>query len=157
MNISSLESGEQEVSDSDAQLVIAVCRANQLLSDTFIAVIGNGCGCTLAQLCGVDDLDDFVQEVFLRAWRGLPKFRQSSQCSTWLYRITWNVAIDYRHAKGKARSRQSRLSPSDAPTGTARLQQLHYEDVVERGLRSLSLNHRAVLVLHEQSGSALYA
>jgi DNA-directed RNA polymerase specialized sigma24 family protein len=39
-------------------------------------------------------LDDLVQEVFLRAWKGLPKFRQNAQFSTWLYRIAWNVASD---------------------------------------------------------------
>ena len=43
---------------------------------------------TLHQLCGADSLDDLVQEVFLRMWKGLPHFRQSAQFSTWPYRIT---------------------------------------------------------------------
>ena len=48
----------------------------------------------LFQLCEAAALDDLVQEVFLRAWKGLPKFRQTAQFSTWLYRIAWNVASD---------------------------------------------------------------
>ena len=49
---------------------------------------------TLYQLCGPSCLDDLVQEVFMRAWKGLPKLRQTCEFSTWLYRISWNVASD---------------------------------------------------------------
>ena len=59
---------------------------------------------TLYQLCGADGLDDLEQDV-LRAWKGLPKFQQSAQFSTWLYRITFNVASDRRKALAKMRSR----------------------------------------------------
>jgi RNA polymerase sigma factor (sigma-70 family) len=59
----------------------------------------------LYQLCDLTTLDDLVQEVFLRAWKGLPKFRQSSQFSTWLYRIAWNVASDRRQTLAQDRSR----------------------------------------------------
>ena len=103
---------------------------------------------TLFQLCGEAELDDLVQEVFLRAWKGLPKFRQSAQFSTWLYRITWNVATDRRRIQGKARS-QPLLSPLVPPADQSDLTQLHYEDLVQRGLQALSLDHRAVLVLHD--------
>lgn len=104
---------------------------------------------TLHQLCGVDALDDLVQEVFLRVWKGLPKFRQSSQFSTWLYRITWNVAIDCRRKKGKTRSHLTHLPMPEPSIDQAVLHQLHYEDLVQRGLQTLSLDHRAVLVLHD--------
>ena len=43
-----------------------------------------------------DDVDDILQETFLRAWKGLPKFRGDAQFSTWLYRIGVNTAIKYR-------------------------------------------------------------
>ncbi len=106
---------------------------------------------TLFQLCGADGLDDLVQEVFLRAWKGLPRFRQSAQFSTWLYRIAWNVATDNRRAQGKARTHFQQWSGvlAAARTEGPELTQLHYEDVVQRGLQALSLEHRAVLVLHD--------
>ena len=104
---------------------------------------------TLYQLCGSDGLDDGVQEVFLRAWKGLPQFRQSSQFPTWLYRITWNVATDCRREKGQRRSRLSQLPTAELTSDHAGLRRLHYEDLVQRGLQSLSLDHRAVLVLHD--------
>jgi RNA polymerase sigma-70 factor (ECF subfamily) len=107
----------------------------------------------LYQICDHDAIDDLVQEVFLRVWKGLPKFRQSSQFSTWLYRIVWNVASDYRQAAAKGRSRLQILtqhSPKqqDAPD----LIQLHYQDIVRRGLQELSFDHRTILVLHDLEG-----
>lgn len=43
-----------------------------------------------------DDVDDIVQELFIRAWKGLPRFRGDAQFSTWLYRIAVNTAIKHR-------------------------------------------------------------
>ena len=109
---------------------------------------------TLYQLCGNNRLDDLVQEVFLRVWKGLPKLRQTAYFSTWLYRITWNVATDERRQFAKyglavaedLSEIETRVSrPQDSPN----LMQLHYQDVIQRGLQSLSLEHRAVLVLHD--------
>ena len=36
-----------------------------------------------------------MQEVFLRVFRGINKFRGSSKLSTWIYRIAVNVGKDY--------------------------------------------------------------
>jgi RNA polymerase sigma-70 factor, ECF subfamily len=111
---------------------------------------------TLYQLCGADTLDDLVQEVFLRAWKGLKSFRQSAQFSTWLYRITWNVACDRRRILAKARSKQVNLEDDtqlenlqDLSHTPAEINNLHYQDLVRRGLHHLSDDHKSVLVLHD--------
>ena len=115
---------------------------------------------TLYQLCGSDGLDDLVQDVFLRAWKGLAKFRQSAQFSTWLYRIAFNVASDRRKALAKMRSRHVSVEDDQlenlADDAIAResdsqpsLTQMHYQDLMQRGLAKLSEDHRAVLVLHD--------
>ena len=54
-------------------------------------------------------LDDLAQEVFLRVWKGLPKLKHQENFSTWLYRITWNVASDQRQAFAKQHSFDSQL------------------------------------------------
>jgi RNA polymerase sigma factor (sigma-70 family) len=95
-------------------------------------------------------LDDLVQEVFLRAWKGLPKFRQDAQFSTWLYRIAWNVASDRRQTLAQDRSRLQTIAQNIATQhDDPDLMQLHYQDVVQTGLSLLSDEHRAVLVLHD--------
>jgi len=44
-----------------------------------------------------DDVDDVAQDVFVQAWRALPKFRGDARFSTWLYRIATNMAIKQWH------------------------------------------------------------
>jgi RNA polymerase sigma-70 factor (ECF subfamily) len=41
-----------------------------------------------------DDACDFTQEVFLKAYRNLPRFEGRSRFSTWLYKIAYNTAIN---------------------------------------------------------------
>jgi len=43
-----------------------------------------------------EDAKDIYQEVFLRVYRGLPKFKFQSEFSTWLYRITTNVCLTHQ-------------------------------------------------------------
>jgi RNA polymerase sigma-70 factor (ECF subfamily) len=40
-----------------------------------------------------EDAADFAQEVFLRAYRGLHRFKGESALATWLYRIAVNVCL----------------------------------------------------------------
>jgi len=63
-----------------------------------------------------DDVDDIVQELFIRAWKGLPRFRGDAQFSTWLYRIAVNTAIKHR-ARRKNEASVS-LSAEDCLGGT---------------------------------------
>ena len=73
----------------------------------------------LGMLADTSDAADGTQEVFLKAFRGIRKFRQGSSLKTWLYRIAirealnhkrWfkrhlqkNVSIDAEPEEGKAR------------------------------------------------------
>jgi RNA polymerase sigma-70 factor, ECF subfamily len=45
------------------------------------------------------DASDMAQEVFLRAYRALEKFRGDSAFSTWLYRIAVNTCLSFRSAR----------------------------------------------------------
>ena len=50
------------------------------------------------------DAADITQEVFLRAWKSLDSFRGDSSLSTWLYRVTANLCVDFarrRAAEGQ--------------------------------------------------------
>jgi len=48
-----------------------------------------------------DDAKDILQEVFLRAYRALPKFSFKSEFSTWMYRIVTNVCMTYHSRRTK--------------------------------------------------------
>jgi RNA polymerase sigma-70 factor (ECF subfamily) len=41
-----------------------------------------------------DRVDDALQEAYLKAFRGLGRFRADCSVATWLYRITYNACLD---------------------------------------------------------------
>jgi RNA polymerase sigma-70 factor (ECF subfamily) len=51
-----------------------------------------------------DDARDVVQDAYLRAYRGLGKFRGDAQFTTWLYRITANCAATTLHKRRRTRT-----------------------------------------------------
>ena len=59
-----------------------------------------------------EDARDVVQETYLRAYKGIGKFRGDAQFSTWLYRITANCAAT--HLGRRKRHRHDDLL-DDAP------------------------------------------
>lgn len=42
-----------------------------------------------------DELEDFIQEVFIQSYQSLSQFRGESQFSTWLYQIARNHAVKF--------------------------------------------------------------
>ena len=46
-----------------------------------------------------DDTDDLVQDVFIKVWKNLEKFRSDSQLYTWIYRIATNESITFLNKK----------------------------------------------------------
>ena len=48
-----------------------------------------------------EDADDVVQNTLIKAWKGLPKFKEEAQLYTWLYRIATNESITFLNKKKK--------------------------------------------------------
>ena len=46
-----------------------------------------------------EDTNDIVQDVFVKAWKGLNNFRADSGLYTWLYRIATNEALSFLKSK----------------------------------------------------------
>jgi RNA polymerase sigma-70 factor, ECF subfamily len=101
------------------------------------------------------------QEVFLRAWRGLPRFEQRARFSTWLYRIAFNEAQRRlsRRPPGPAAdqgpdSRNLIESIADSPTTSPENQALdrEFEKILERALEQLPAEWRAAVVLRDVEG-----
>jgi len=49
------------------------------------------------------DAEDIYQEVFIRVYKNLYRFRFKSEFSTWLYRIVVNYCINFRKRKSRTR------------------------------------------------------
>ncbi len=46
-----------------------------------------------------DDTDDVLQNIFIKVWKGLDKFREDSHLFTWLYKIATNEALNFLKTK----------------------------------------------------------
>ena len=60
-----------------------------------------------------EDARDVVQDAYLRAWKGIGRFRGDAALSTWLYRITANCAST--HLSRRRRLRTEPLVPGFDP------------------------------------------
>ena len=104
------------------------------------------------------DAEDLTQEVFIRAYRGIHRFRQQSQLSTWLYQIAHNACVDYLQPgqkrpvvlsiQAQEEERPGRDMVSDTqPLPEQRAVQRENIDTLKECLETLSRNHRAVTLL----------
>lgn len=50
-----------------------------------------------------EDAEDITQEVFFRAYRSIPSWEPRANFSTWLYKVTTNLCIDYHRARVRRR------------------------------------------------------
>ncbi len=46
-------------------------------------------------LCSHDDTNDLLQDIFIKIWAALPKFRGESSLYTWIYRIATNEVLNH--------------------------------------------------------------
>jgi RNA polymerase sigma-70 factor, ECF subfamily len=60
-----------------------------------------------------EDARDVVQDAYLRAWKGIDRFRGDSQFSTWLYRITANAS--YTLVQKRRRRRTEPIEIAEEP------------------------------------------
>ncbi len=106
------------------------------------------------------DAADLTQEVFLRAWRSLNSFRGDSTVSTWLYRITMNICIDFSRKKSLqlvplADEEGNELPLPDRRTTNspeAALENQELSRELNTALKQLTPEHRQAILLRDVSG-----
>ena len=108
------------------------------------------------RMCPTRELaEEAAQEAFLSAWQGLPFFRGDSAFSTWLYRLASNACVDLLRKEGRHQGPSlddeavSAEVPDTRPTPEAAAEQKELRAQIEAGLRTLSPEHREVLILRE--------
>ncbi len=112
------------------------------------------------------EIEDIVQDTFLKAFRRLESFQHQSSFSTWLHRIAVNTALDFLKRAGRnpvQTVEDPELTTGDAPTapGSPRINgpasNLEREEVAEVTrvtLEELPEIFRTALILREFEGMA---
>ena len=106
-----------------------------------------------------DDALDLSQEAFLRAWRSLGQYQFEASFSTWLFRLTSNICIDFLRRKKRRQETSltesyddsdegAELSVPDAQPGPEQ-QAMTNETKIElaHAMERLSPEHREILQL----------
>ena len=159
---------EQKASaDEDAHLVEQAKAGN---SRAFDCLVTKHRGRIYAMIYNMvkNDADawDLSQEVFIKAWKALPKFESRARFTTWLFRISHNAVYDWlrkRRIQGDGELNDevfdaSRIEPGaltrpkqDQQPDQA-LEQSELRQRIDQALNKLSDEHREVVVLREVQG-----
>jgi RNA polymerase sigma factor (sigma-70 family) len=103
------------------------------------------------RMIGEDEADDVTQDVFVRAWRNLARFRGDSTFGTWLYRLAINVVLGRRSQLATHRSRYE-VDDGIAETRASRPVRVDLRVDFDAALDRLPRGAREVFVLHDVEG-----
>ena len=98
--------------------------------------------------------EDALQNALVLAWRRLPKLREPDRFEAWIHRILVHACYDESQRTRSWRTSITVL-PLDGPAGADDAAAIADRDELERAFRHLSVEQRAVFVLHHYLGLPL--
>ena len=106
------------------------------------------------------DAEDAAQDVFLKAYQNLNRFKPESSLHTWLFRIAVNTCIDYKRKPFFESLFKTSTEgdvfvierPADSPSPDRLYESKQIDDAIQLALSRLSAKLRVVIVLKEIEG-----
>ena len=99
---------------------------------------------------------DVTQEVFLTAWRELPRLRDADRFKPWLHRIAINRCRSVLRARGKVKEIQIDGGSIEAAASSPDFRTtIETKTVVAAAFRTLSDDHRTIVALHYAAGLSI--
>jgi RNA polymerase sigma-70 factor (ECF subfamily) len=115
--------------------------------DDLARLVGDSCMAIASGILRDHDMAaDAVQAALISAWRELTTLRDADRFESWLHRIVVNAC--YAEARRHRRTRTDVHMVAMGGPVADELVSIHDRDQLERALRRLSVEHRAVLVFH---------
>jgi RNA polymerase sigma-70 factor, ECF subfamily len=108
-----------------------------------------------------EDASDLAQDVFVRAYQALPRFKGNSSFYTWIYRIAVNQAFNLHRARNRKKARRdlevdldedvvNTVAAREHPQGDLRQTELRL--AIRNAVDLLPERQRAVFVLRQYQG-----
>jgi RNA polymerase sigma-70 factor, ECF subfamily len=98
--------------------------------------------------------EDALQNALVLAWRRLPRLRDDDRFKAWIHRILVHACYD-ESQRVRHWTANVRVLPADGPTTPDDTDAVADRDELERAFRRLSVEQRAVFVLHHYLGLPL--
>jgi RNA polymerase sigma-70 factor (ECF subfamily) len=137
--------------ETDVELVAACRRGDARAMEALYHQYKRRVFGLVGRIVGAAEAEEVAQDVFVRIFRGLPKFRGDAALGTWIYRLAVNAALT--HATRRKRHDHAGdeiLAELPAPTAAPRDPRLAAR--LEHALTQLPAGYRAILVLHDIEG-----
>ena len=100
-----------------------------------------------------EDFEDYYQEVCLQIWRSKDNFREQSEWSTWIYRLSLNVSLTLLK---KTKNSQQHLTSNDLPAEAIEDSHAFADESLNQlyaAIRELSEIDRGVILLYLEEKS----
>jgi RNA polymerase sigma-70 factor (ECF subfamily) len=132
----------------DTELVTRAQRGDEAAFASLAVAVGDRLHAVAHRILrDIDLAEDATQQALLSIWRDLPQLRDPARFEAWSYRLLVRAC----YAEGR-KARHSvpnlRLLPATEPVVGDAIHTVHDRDQLERAFRRLSIDHRAVVVLH---------
>ncbi len=109
------------------------------------------------------DAEDIAQDVFIKVYRSLDRFRQDAQLTSWMYRIVMNACIDHRRRQrpalaapfGDEAEHRMLNTPEDTPGPEERAYAGELGQVLEGEIGRLPSGQRVVFLMRHHRGMKL--
>jgi RNA polymerase sigma factor (sigma-70 family) len=99
---------------------------------------------------------DMVQDIFMKVFFQLPKFKGNSRFSTWLYTITYNFCVEYYRKNKKHTFVDIQNQPDAVDDSQQELELLQTRsDKLKRALEELNPEDRAILLMKYQDNISI--
>ncbi len=119
----------------------------------------------MSMLNNTQDAEDVFQEIFIKVYKALPRFRFESEFRTWLYRVVVNQCINFRRSRSRRRNRDPGIGwdggdwllslPDDGLDPESQMLNTEIGHQIARALETLPAKQRAVFVLRHYHGHRL--
>jgi RNA polymerase sigma-70 factor, ECF subfamily len=144
----------QERDDADAELVARWKAGDERAATALVERHASALARFVASIGRREDVDELVQDTFVRAFQSIDSFRGESSLRTWLFTIARRLVLDRRRAE-RRRGEHVEVTEGDVATEFDALDGVVADETAERvraGLDRLTPTQREVFTLRVGEG-----